>query len=285
MLILSNGAYGDRAASIAARLGISYDVLRVPETEMVDARLLEISYDAHPAADYIYVVHCETTTGIINPLPEIARFCKARNIKLIVDAIGTIGSETIDVEAEEICAVIGSSNKCIESSPGVAFVVVDASELECSGGNPFSVSLDLFEQCRSFESTGQWRFTPPTHSVLALQAALAELEAEGGISARRARHQDKRNRIYDGMRRLGFETYIPIERTGCLILTFKTPSWPLFTFRSLFEFLSARQIEIYPGKLSDADTFRIGCIGKTTYTDVDKLLSLVGDYLSDARRE
>ncbi|MDT8878631.1 2-aminoethylphosphonate--pyruvate transaminase [Halomonas saccharevitans] len=278
-LVLANGAYGQRAAKILDYLGREHVVLDKgdylpPRGEEVAAWL-----DADPEITDVFLVHCETSSGILNPLAEIAEVVKARGKGLIVDAMSSFGAVPLSVEALNVDVLVSSANKCIEGVPGFGFVILRRDLLEASAGRSHSLSLDLYEQWRYMERTGQWRFTPPTHVVAAFHTALAEHRAEGGVAGRLARYTRSRERLVAGMRELGFATLLEDRWLSPIITTFVSPGHPAFDFGRFYAELKARGFMIYPGKLTEAESFRIGCIGRLDVAVVERLLGAVREAL------
>jgi 2-aminoethylphosphonate-pyruvate transaminase len=279
LLNLVNGAYGRRITRICEYLGRKVTVLECAEDMPVSVRDLGAALDADPSITHVAVVHCETTSGIRNPLEEIARVTAQARRVLLVDAMSTFGALPIDVKALPAAAVAASSNKCLEGVPGVSFCIASGAILEASAGNAHSLSLDLHEQWRGFEGNGQWRFTPPVQVLLALDRALTELEEEGGIAARERRYRENCRLLVDGMRRLGFRTFLDDSRQAPVIVTFFMPEDADLPFSALYDGLKERGYVIYPGKLTGADTFRIGCIGRLGPREMEGVVAAVGDLL------
>jgi 2-aminoethylphosphonate-pyruvate transaminase len=260
LLIASNGAYGARLAQIAAALRIDREVIPFAEDRPIDPLAIERALAADPRITHVAVVHGETSTGMINPIDAVAAAVARHGRQLIVDAMSTFGGVPIDVS--RIDYLISSANKCLEGVPGFSFVIARESSLTRAEGQARSLSLDLHAQWRGLERDGQFRFTPPTHALLAFRQALDELSDEGGVVGRAARYRRNHEVVVDGMRRLGFEPYLPDERRGWIITSFRSPPSARFDFKRLYEGLSARGFVIYPGKVSKADCFRIGHIGR-----------------------
>ncbi len=267
LLIAANGAYGERMRLIAERLQVPHSVLRVPEHLPIEPRMLQDAIEAAPAVTHVALVHCETTTGLLNPLAALAGITRAAGITLIVDAMSSFGALPIDMDALGIQYLIASSNKCLEGVPGLGFVVAEGRSLLACRGRARGFSLDLAAQLRALDADGQFRFTPPTHVVLALGQALDELADEGGIRARGARYARNQRQLVTSMRAAGIETYLPEECHGPIITTFVNPPAP-FAFDVFYQRLHDRGFVIYPGKLTVADTFRIGSIGQLFEDDM-----------------
>lgn len=287
LLVLINGAYGERILTIAQRLGRRVRALRWPENQPVDPALLEQSLQETPDITHIALVHCETTTGLENPLAAVAAVAARHNKALLVDAMSSFGAMEIDVGRIPVTAVMASSNKCLEGAPGLGFAIVERAALLAAKGNNPSLSLDLYEQWQGFEKNGQWRFTPPVQVAAALLAALRLLETEGGRQARLHRYRENFNILSRGMRRLGFRLFLAPEIQAPIIATFHYPAAPGFHFPDFYQALASRGFLIYPGKLSQADTFRIGCIGAIGAEDFRRLLqtieTITAEWMEDSR--
>jgi len=208
------------------------------------------------------LVHCETTSGILNPLDAIAAVTAEAGRSLILDAMSAFGALPLDLGATKIDAVLASANKCFEGVPGIGFAIVERTALEKAAGNAPSLSLDLFDQWRGFEANGQWRFTPPTHVLAALDEALNEHAVEGGVAGRRGRYARNCEILTDGLRELGLSLYLPPELQAPIIVTVNAPADPAFDFTAFYDVVAAQGYLIYPGKLTKAATFRVGCIGR-----------------------
>ena len=275
LLILSNGAYGDRMGNIAEYHGMNYDMLAFDETAQVSVEYVD-DYLAHNAEiTHVAVVHCETTTGILNPLKEIAHMVKMHGKKLIVDAMSSFGGVPLDVEELGIDFMISSANKCIQGVPGFGFIIARKSELAHCKGVSRSLSLDIYDQWETMEKGhGKWRFTSPTHVVRAFKQAMDELEAEGGVQARHERYCRNHEVLVAGMRSLGFKTLLDDTIQSPIITSFLYPD-AAFDFKEFYKQLKTKGFVIYPGKISQADTFRIGNIGDVFPEDFSRLIDAI----------
>jgi 2-aminoethylphosphonate-pyruvate transaminase len=280
-LVVINGAYGRRCARILDRLGRPCATLDVGDSRAPSPEEVAAQIDADRAIATIVVMHCETTSGIVNPLPEIATAVKSRGKVLIVDAMSSFGAIPLDVGEMGIDVMISSSNKCIEGVPGFAYVICRRDLLEATQGQSHSLALDLYDQWQAMEKNGQFRFTPPTHALAAFHQALMEHAAEGGVKARGARYCTNRDVLVSAMRELGFETLLSDAESGPIIQTFLTPADPNFSFESFCEALRLRGFAIYPGKLTERDTFRIGTIGQIDETVMRHAVAAIRDVLAD----
>ncbi|MCK0209927.1 2-aminoethylphosphonate--pyruvate transaminase [Starkeya koreensis] len=272
VLVLANGAYGLRAAQTLRALGRAHTVIDKgdylpPRGEEVGAAL-----DADPAITHVLAIHCETSSGILNPVEEIAQATYARGRKLLIDSMSAFGAVPTDLRTLRYEAIVSSANKCIEGVPGFGFVLVRRSELEAAKGNSHSLSLDLHDQWTVMEKTGQWRFTPPTHVVAAFIEALHQHAAEGGVAGRGARYANNRDVLVAGMRAAGFETLLDERWLSPIIVTFFCPADPNFSFPAFYELMKEKGFLIYPGKLTAVESFRVGCIG---HLDADVMRAVV----------
>jgi 2-aminoethylphosphonate-pyruvate transaminase len=283
LLVLVNGAYGRRVVEIARRLGRACVSLEMPEDQPIPPDRVVEALAADPAISDVVLIHCETTSGLLNPLPEIAACVRQAGRRLLVDAMSSFGTIPIDGARTPFTALIGSSNKGLEGVPGLGVVIVETAYLQGCAHNSSSLSLDLFDQWRSFESSGQWRFTPPVQVVAGLSAAIDQLEAEGGIAARHARYCANCDILVQGMRARGFTAYIQPQLQAPVIVTFRIPPGDWFKFQTFYDFLHARGIVIYPGKLTLEASFRIGCIGAIGADDMRRALAAVDAFLAAHR--
>lgn len=272
LLIVANGTYGERMEIIADYNRINHHLISLAETEQVTPDIIAAYLKTDPDITHVAVVHCETTTGILNPIEEIASVVKQADKTLIVDAMSSFGGIPMDVAGMGIDVLISSANKCIQGVPGFGFVILRQTVLERCQGNAKSLSLDLYDQWSVMEKGGgKWRFTSPTHVVRAFAEALQELEEEGGIQARYQRYCENHRTLVDGMRSLGYETLLVDEQQSPIITSFLYPSTE-FNFHRFYDALKARGFVIYPGKISKHDTFRIGNIGDVHPADFSRLI-------------
>ena len=259
-LVLANGAYGQRIVKTLACLG--RDFVLIDKGDYLPPRGAEVAavLAADPAITDVVVVHCETSSGILNPIAEISDAVAAAGRRLLIDSMSAFGALPLD--GVEYAALVSSANKCIEGVPGFGFVLARRGALEAAKGNSHSLSLDLFDQWDHMNRTGQWRFTPPTHVVAAFMEALRLHQAEGGVKGRGARYAANRDCLVAGMRALSFETLLESRWLSPIIVTFFCPADPAFDFPTFYELMKRRGFIIYPGKLTVAESFRLGCIGQ-----------------------
>ncbi|MCL4841834.1 MAG: 2-aminoethylphosphonate--pyruvate transaminase [Bryobacteraceae bacterium] len=281
LLVVINGAYGRRMADMAERLGIHTIRFTLPENQPIDPHDIAIALAADAFISHVGVIHCETTTGLLNPIAEIGAAVRHAGRLLIADAMSSFGGVELDLNAASIDYLVSSANKCIQGVPGFGFVLARREPLAAAAGWARSLSLDLHAQWRGLEKDGQFRFTPPTHTLLAFREALAELVDEGGIPARAARYARNRSILLDGLASLGLDEYLPRHLQSSIIMSYRYPAHPAFQFDTLYQRLSDRGLVIYPGKVSDADCFRIGCIGHLFEDDFRELVAALGDVLSE----
>ncbi len=281
LLVIINGAYGQRMAQIAQTLKIECITFTFPETSQPILSDIEAILIADPRLTHVAAVHCETTTGLLNPIEAIGSIVQRYGRRFIVDAMSSFGAIPINLTLTPIDYLISSANKCLEGVPGCALVIAQQAALLATAGYARSLSLDLYAQWRGLEENGQFRFTPPTHVLLALEQALNELEDEGGVAGRAARYKGNHETLMWGMRRLGFQPLLKDERQSDIITSFYYPHHPNFKFAEFYERLNTKGCVIYPGKLSTADCFRIGNIGRLFETDILDLLSAIEQTLRE----
>jgi len=283
LLILINGAYGHRMVKICNYLGRAYETMETPEDTPPDSGAVDARLAADPAISHVVIVHCETTSGILNPVAEVADVVAARGRRLLIDAMSGFGALELDIDALNCDALAASSNKCLEGAPGMGFVICRRAVLDKTAGNAHSLSLDLHDQWTAMEANAQWRFTPPTHVVAAFHQALAEHAAEGGVAGRGARYRRNCEVLVSGMRALGFQTLLPDALQAPIIVTFHMPSDPTFDFQAFYDRLADKGYVIYPGKLTVADSFRIGCIGRLDEAVMRGALDAIRDTLDEMK--
>ena len=280
-LVLVNGAYGKRIVETLRYLGRNHVV--IDKGDYMPPRGVEVAaaIAGDSAITHVVLVHCETSSGILNPVQEISEIVEAAGRKLLIDSMSAFGALPLNVGEIKYEAMVSSANKCIEGVPGFGFVIARKSELEAAQGNCHSLSLDVHAQWVNFKKTGQWRFTPPTHAVAAFMKALEMHEAEGGAPARLARYERNRDVMVSGMRELGFETLLKDRWLSPIIVTFFNPAHPNFSFPRFYELMKARGFIIYPGKLTVVDSFRIGCIGRLDEQVMRKVVAAARDSLEE----
>ena len=281
VLVPQNGAYCQRILKILKYLGRAHVALDIAEDRIASGAMVEEALARDPAITHVAQVHCETGTGILNPLPEIAQACTRHGKGLIVDAMSSFGAIDIDVSKYPIDAVVAASGKCIEGPPGMGFVIARASVLEKSQGNSHSLAMDLHDQWTYMQKTTQWRFTPPTHIVAAFRVALDQFKAEGGTPARGARYRDNCDTLIDGMASLGFRTFLARNVQAPVIVTFHAPPDPAYNFKAFYDKVKDRGYILYPGKLTQVETFRVGCIGAIDANEMRNVVSAVAETLRE----
>jgi len=275
LLILINGAYGQRIAKICDYYKREYLVQETPEDVPVNIVELDATLDNDTSITHVVVVHCETTSGILNPLREVAEVVARHRRSLLIDSMSAFGALPLDAREIEFDAVVASSNKCLEGAPGMGFCIARESALEKTEGNSPSLVLDLYDQWRAMQKNRQWRVTPPTHVLLAFDQALTEYEAEGGVAGRGGRYRANCDLLVSGMREMGFKTLLPDTLQAPIIITFHMPTNPEFDFDAFYDGLKNQGYVIYPGKLTVADSFRMGCIGRLDQQHMQAALEAV----------
>jgi 2-aminoethylphosphonate-pyruvate transaminase len=281
VLLLINGAYGQRAKRICEIAGRKVMVHETPEDTPPNLAVVERLLRRSRTITHIFAVHCETTSGILNPIAEIGALARKHGKRLLVDAMSAFGALPLDAAAIGFDAVAASSNKCIEGVPGLGFVICRRDALAATKGNATTLVLDLHDQWQNFERTGQYRFTPPIHVIVSFHQALTEFFAEGGVAGRGRRYAENGRILIEGMRALGFATLLPDRLQAPIIVTFRMPADPRFAFQEFYDRLKDRGYVIYPGKLTVADSFRIGCIGRLYPEHMRGALSAVREILDE----
>jgi len=280
ILVLINGAYGQRAKRILEIAGREPVIHETAEDTPPDLTEIEKLLVADPAIGHVFAVHCETTSGIRNPIEAIAGLVKRHGRRLLIDSMSAFGALPLDSRETYFDAVAASSNKCIQGVPGLGFVIARKSALAETKGNATTLVLDLHDQHAVFERTGQYRFTPPIHVIVAFHQALQEFWAEGGVSGRGERYSDNARILIEGMEELGFRTLLPAARQAPIIITFHMPQDKNFVFQRFYDALKDSGYVIYPGKLTVADSFRIGCIGALDAQNMRSFVATVSDVLA-----
>jgi 2-aminoethylphosphonate-pyruvate transaminase len=281
VLVPDNGAYCKRIARILGYLGREAVVLEFDERAPADPARIDAALAADSGITHVAQVHCETGTGILNPLGEIADVVARRGRGLIIDAMSSYGAIPIDARQVRFDALIAASGKCLEGVPGMGFVIGRRSALEASSGNSHSLAMDLLDQWQYMQKTGQWRYTPPTHVVAALRTAIDQYKVQGGQPARLARYSENCATLIQGMRELGLEPFLPASLQAPIIVTFHAPADPGYTFREFYGRVRERGFILYPGKLTTVETFRVGCIGAIGANTLRGAVAAVGEVLRE----
>lgn len=282
VLVLNNGAYGKRIAQIVQRLKIDCTELAWDETEPPDLAAVEQALRSDAALTHVAVVHCETTTGMLNPVTQIGQLARRYEKSYIVDAMSSLGGVPLTVQELGADFIVTSANKCVQGVPGFGVVVGRRAALERTRGWARSLSLDLFDQWHEMETKGgKWRYTSPTHTVRAFAQALDELDAEGGVAARHRRYCENHRTLVDGYERLGFRCLLPAALRSPIITSFIYPDDPRFTFTAFYEAMKRRRFVLYPGKVSRAETFRVGTIGHVFPDDFRQLVAATAEAVAE----
>jgi len=273
ILVIDNGAYGKRMAEICEVLKLNYHVIKLDEITAPNVDDIASALTADIGFTHLAMVHCETTTGMLNPIATVAELCQQHSVTFILDAMSSFGGMTFDIGELDVGFMISSANKCIQGVPGFGFVIAKQTLMEACKGKARSLSLDLYGQWHTMEtSNGKWRFTSPTHVVRAFAQAMKELKQEGGISARANRYATNQTLLVEGMRELGFATLLPDEHHSPIITSFLSPNTADYDFKRFYQALKQHGFVIYPGKVSNADCFRIGNIGEIYPEDIKQLI-------------
>jgi len=281
VLVLINGAYGKRLAKICEVLGRSFSTFETAEDEPTSAADVERLLRADPTVSHVALIHCETSTGILNPLAEIAEVVARHGKRLIIDAMSSFGALPIDARQVPFDALIAASGKCLEGVPGMGFVFTRKEALAAAVGNSHSLAMDLHDQHAYMARTGQWRFTPPTHVVAALHEALLQYHEEGGLPARLGRYADNCQVLLEEMARLGLRSFLPAAIQAPIIVTFHAPQDPRYQFKAFYERVKAKGFILYPGKLTRVETFRVGCIGQVGRSTMRAAVAAIAEALRE----
>jgi len=281
VLVLINGAYGQRLAKICAVLGRSFSTFETAEDQPTTAIDVEHLLLADPTVSHVALIHCETSTGILNPLADIAEVVARHGKRLIIDAMSSFGALPIDARQVPFDALIAASGKCLEGVPGMGFVFARKETLAAAAGNSHSLAMDLHDQHAYMAKTGQWRFTPPTHVVAALHEALVQYHEEGGLPARLGRYADNCQVLLEEMAGLGLRSFLPAAIQAPIIVTFHAPKDPRYQFKAFYERVKAKGFILYPGKLTRVETFRVGCIGQVGRSDMQAAVAAIAEVLRE----
>jgi 2-aminoethylphosphonate-pyruvate transaminase len=281
VLVLDNGAYCRRAAKLTEMMGRRLSVMAFAEDEPVSAAALDARLRAVSSVTHVILIHCETGTGVENPLADVAAVCERHGRGLIVDAMSSFAALPIDARTMRFDALVAASGKCLEGVPGMGFVFIRRAVLDGCAGNSQSLAMDLHDQHAYMERTGQWRFTPPTHVAVALAEAITQFVEEGGQPARLARYRDNCRTLVEGLAGLGFQPFLKPQVQAPIIVTFHAPAHPAYEFKRFYAGAKARGFLLYPGKLTQTETFRVGCIGAVGRNEMTQAVNAVADTLRE----
>jgi 2-aminoethylphosphonate-pyruvate transaminase len=281
VLVLDNGAYCKRAAKLTQMMGRRVTVVPFHEDEPVSAEVLDAKLRADASITHVIVIHCETGTGVLNPLQAVGAVCERHGKGLIVDAMSSFAAIPIDARTTRFDALVAASGKCLEGVPGMGFVFLRRQIVDACAGRSQSLAMDLHDQHVYMERTGQWRFTPPTHVVVALAEAITQFVEEGGQPARLARYSDNCKTLIEGLSALGLKPFLRRELQAPIIVTFHAPAHPAYDFKRFYAAAKARGFILYPGKLTQVETFRVGCIGAIGRNEMQQAVNAVADALRE----
>ena len=281
VLVLDNGAYCKRAAKLTTLMGRRCTVMGFDDAVQVSPAALADRLQSDRTITHVVMIHCETGAGVLNPLQAVADVCAANGKGLIVDAMSSFGAIEIDARKTRFDALVAASGKCLEGVPGMGFVFIRKTLLDECAGRSQSLAMDLHDQYVYMEKTTQWRFTPPTHVVVALAEAIAQFEAEGGQPARLARYTSNYQTLITGMKKLGFKPFLDPAIQAPIIVTFHAPADSKYDFKTFYAAARARGFILYPGKLTQIETFRVGCIGAIGPDEMEQAVHAMGLALQD----
>ena len=275
ILVCINGEYGKRIARICDIIGRRHTIVQSAEDQPTTAKMVDDALGADRSITHVSIVHCETSTGILNPLEEIAGVVARHERALFIDAMSSFGALDIDARRIRFDGAVAASGKCLESVPGMGFAILRKGALEQCKGNCHSLSLDLYDQWQAYQRTKQWRFTPPTTVVAALAEALKQFQAHGGVAGRGARYRNNCETLIDGMEKLGFVSFLPRAIQAPIITTWHAPADPKYNFNVFYDKVRSRGFTLYPGKLTQVETFRVGCIGAIGETEMKQAVAAI----------
>jgi 2-aminoethylphosphonate-pyruvate transaminase len=281
VLVLDNGAYCKRAVKLTHMMGRKASSLAFAEDAAVNATTLDAKLKQDTGITHVVLIHCETGTGVLNPLAEVAAVCERHGKGLIVDAMSSFGALPIDARSMRFDALVAASGKCLEGVPGMGFVFLRKAILDSCAGNSQSLAMDLFDQYQYMEKTTQWRFTPPTHVMVALAEAVAQFNEEGGQPTRLARYQDNCKTLIDGLTALGLKPFLKPQLQAPIIVTWHAPAHPNYDFKRFYAAAKQRGFILYPGKLTEVETFRVGCIGAIGRNEMQQAVNAVAETLRE----
>ena len=281
ILVCINGEYGKRIARICEIIQRRHKILQTAEDQPTTAAMVDEALAADASLTHVSIVHCETSTGILNPLEEIAAVVAKHRRGLIIDAMSSFGALDIDARKLRFDGVVAASGKCLESVPGMGFAILRKAALDQCKGNCHSLSLDLYDQWQAYQRTKQWRFTPPTTVVAALAEALKQFRAQGGVAGRGARYRGNCATLIDGMEKLGFVSFLPRAIQAPIITTWHAPADPKYDFNAFYDKVRERGFTLYPGKLTQVETFRVGCIGAIGEPEMKQAVAAIAAIVSE----
>lgn len=281
LLVLDNGAYCKRMGRLSSLMGRRTTIVSRAEDQPVDPAELDRHLAGDASITHVGFIHCETGTGVLNPLAEVAAVCERRGRGLIIDAMSSFGALPIDARSMRFDALIAASGKCLEGVPGMGFVLIRRAVLDACAGRSQSLAMDLHDQHAYMERTGQWRFTPPTHVVVALAEAIRQFREEGGQPARLARYRDNCAALLEGMAGLGLRPFLPAALQAPIIVTFHAPVDAHYDFKRFYAAAKSRGFLLYPGKLTEVETFRVGCIGAIDRQVMRQMVAAVADAMHE----
>jgi 2-aminoethylphosphonate-pyruvate transaminase len=281
ILVCINGEYGKRIARICEILQRRHTILQTAEDQPPTANMVEEALAADATLTHVSIVHCETSTGILNPLAEIAAVVATRQRGLFIDAMSSFGALDIDARKLRFDGVVAASGKCLESVPGMGFAILRKAALEQCKGNCHSLSLDLYDQWQAYQRTKQWRFTPPTTVVAALAEALKQFQAQGGVAGRGARYRQNCATLIEGLEKLGFVSFLPRAIQAPIITTWHAPADPRYDFNVFYDKVRSRGFTLYPGKLTQVETFRVGCIGAIGEPEMKQAVAAIASIVTE----
>jgi|TARA_B100000315_G_scaffold40571_1_gene35417 2-aminoethylphosphonate aminotransferase len=273
LLILKNGAYGDRMQKIVETYSIPFTTLEYEWGKPINLSEVDSYLKSNRNIGYIAMVHHETTSGILNSIENFSELGKNYGHTLILDAISSYAGISIDLKKTPIDFLMSTSNKCIQGMAGLAFSICKKSELKHLKDIPNrSFYLSLYDQYNYMEKTGQMRFTPPVQTIYALRQAIDEYFDEGSLN-RYNRYTENWKRLREGLQKLGFNLLLDPENESHILLTVVEPKNPEYNFDKIHNLLYDKGFTIYPGKLGKKKTFRLANMGAINSIDIDRFIN------------
>lgn len=272
LLVIENGACGERIGHVAGLHGISVDTLSQGWMDAVDYGRVEEAL-AGGAYTHLAAVQHETTTGRLNDAARLADICERHGVRLLLDAAASFGAEEIPFASPALDACPAAADACLHGIPGLCLVIVRRAALEASVSPPRSMVLHLPYWLEPAEGQ-EWPLAPPVNGLLALDAALAELDRHGGWHGRRAWYAELAWQVSEALTGFGIEPLLEAGASSCVLNAYRIP--PGFDYATVHDGLKRWGFVIDPGpeRLGTA-TFRISTLGDVTRYDIGRLMAAI----------
>lgn len=269
ILIVNNGAYSARAVEICQYYGLPHINLSFPVDQLPNLKLVEKILIENPDIALVHTTHNETGTGILNPIREIGALAHKYGATFTVDTTSTFAMRPIHIEEENIDFCMASAQKGLMAMTGLSFIIGNKDKIVDSKNYPKrSYYCNLYLQYKYFEKSGEMHFTPPVQTIYAAIQGLKEYFAEGE-EAKWARHTRVFEAILNGLDELGFHDVIKREWQSGLVVSVLYPDDANWDFEKIHDYCYERGFTIYPGKISNADTFRLCALGAIDVQDIE----------------